>query len=104
MLVTFEQCKEHAICVYYVLFRFTDDLCVRCFSPGSEHCVIALRCRQKGACQCLVCVYVSRNKNMMRIHISIHTGEKLYRCPKYSYAAAQKGNLTRHMGLAHKGL
>ncbi|XP_076050666.1 uncharacterized protein LOC143031107 isoform X10 [Oratosquilla oratoria] len=53
--------------------------------------------------QCQVCGTVIRKCNL-RQHLTIHTGEKEFRCPRCDYCTSVKSNLKRHLRLRHQHL
>jgi len=50
---------------------------------------------------CSICKRVCFGNFELETHMRIHTGEKPFKCPHCAYAAAQKGNLNKHIKNVH---
>ncbi|KAH7710021.1 Zinc fingerC2H2 type family protein [Aphelenchoides avenae] len=72
-------------------FKYRSDL----FYHRRHHKGEVLRCKEKG------CPYSTPQKNLMRAHKLIHTGERPHKCDRCELSFAERGNLTRHRRMVH---
>ena len=69
--------------------------------PGIKYEPIKL---DKFSYQCPICLKIMVTRNLMEIHIRVHTGEKPFHCPFCKRSYAQKGNCKLHILSQHNQL
>ena len=68
-----------------------------------EHYFAASR-QPNGGYACHYCSKFMKDKNDMRRHIRMHTGEKLFQCPICGKCCSRKNNLKVHLQNVHRNV